>query len=84
MAVSVFITAGGEAVMDTPFDEAVYRFRTALYGQDLRDALTDCLMILSESLNVTPPNNCPNCGAAVSGKSTNCEYCGTLLIWKKV
>ncbi len=65
------------------FSEAIKRFREAALGTDAKDALTDCLQILDDSINVTPPTNCPNCGAVVSGKSINCEYCGTMLFWKQ-
>lgn len=64
------------------FSEAVERFRNAALGEDVREALTDCLLHLEQSLNVDLPQNCPNCGAAYTGRSANCEYCGTLLIWK--
>lgn len=65
------------------FSDALKAFREAKLGTDVRDALTACLQILDDSINVQPPTNCPNCGAAVSGKSANCEFCGTMLLWKK-
>lgn len=69
--------------MEESFSECVERFKNATLGTDIRDALVRCMEILNASINIDRPTNCPNCGAAVSGKSANCEYCGTLLIWRK-
>ena len=65
------------------FSESLNTLRQAVIGTEIRDALVACLQALDDSINVDPPTNCPNCGAAVTGKSTNCEYCGTMLLWKE-
>lgn len=65
------------------FEKALEQVRRATLGGEIRDALICCLQSLNDSINVSPPANCPNCGAAVSGKSVNCEYCGTMLLWKE-
>ena len=69
--------------MDERFTEALNALRKATFGTEIRDALVDCLQALDDSINVDQPTNCPNCGAAVTGKSANCEYCGTMLLWKE-
>ena len=68
--------------MEQSFSELLKELRDATRGTEIRDALVACLQALDDSINVDPPTNCPNCGAAVTGKSANCEYCGTMLLWK--
>ena len=64
------------------FHEAIEQVENARYGSEVREALLAALKHIENSMNVDRPTNCPNCGAVINGKSANCEYCGTLLIWK--
>ena len=70
--------------MNDTFFETVEILKKATAGNDIRNAIIVCLEYLEKHINVEPPKNCPNCGAAVTGKHANCDYCGTILIWKKV
>ena len=64
------------------FADVVERVKCADRGKEIRDAIVAAFEMLNASINVSMPKNCPNCGAAVTGKSANCEFCGTLLIWR--
>ena len=64
------------------FADCVERLKCAERGAEIRDALVTALELRNASINVSMPTNCPNCGGVVSGNSANCEFCGTLLIWR--
>ena len=68
--------------MNRTLDDAINDIKTAKYGSEVRYALIAAFEHINKVIAVDRPTNCPNCGATVSGKSANCEYCGTLLIWR--
>lgn len=64
------------------YDDCITEIRNARLGSQIRDSLIQALEYIGKKINVDMPSICQQCGAPVSGKSANCEYCGSLLIWR--
>lgn len=70
-------------IMKTFFEQSVEQLKSAKTGSEEKEASASLFEHMNENINVDHPTSCPNCGAAITGKSANCEYCGSLIIGRK-